>query len=107
MTLSISHLSENKIKEKENDKLTLNISKSFKNIKKKIKKKKLCRICYLEEEESNIENPLIQPCQCSGSLKYIHLNCLLHWLSTKILIKKTFFSGKNYFTVFTINKIEC
>ena len=107
MTLSISHFSENKIKEKENDKLTLNLSKSFKNIKKKIKKKKLCRICYLEEEESNIENPLIQPCQCSGSLKYIHLNCLLHWLSTKILIKKTFFSGKNYFTVFTINKIEC
>ena len=39
MTLSISHFSENKIKEKENDKLTLNISKSFKTIKKKIKKK--------------------------------------------------------------------
>ena len=44
MTLSISHFSENKIKEKENDKLTLNISKSFKSIKKKIKKKKLYRI---------------------------------------------------------------
>ena len=39
MTLSISHFSENKIKEKENDKLTLNISKSFKTIKKNKKRK--------------------------------------------------------------------
>ena len=76
------------------------------NIKPLNKRKKLCRICYLEEE-NKYENPLIQPCSCSGSLKYIHLNCLLHWLSAKILIKKTFFSQNEYFKVFTINKIEC
>ena len=39
---------------------------------------KTCRICYCEDE--TIENPLIQPCACSGSMKYIHLNCLKHWL---------------------------
>ena len=45
-------------------------------------KNKTCRICYSEEE--NIENPLIQPCNCSGSLKYIHLNCLKHWLKNSV-----------------------
>ena len=38
---------------------------------------KACRICYMEEEE--IDNPLVQPCICSGSMKYIHLNCLKKW----------------------------
>ena len=45
------------------------------------KKKLLCRICYGEEEE---KNPLIYPCNCSGSMKYIHFECLRNWLSTKI-----------------------
>ena len=45
---------------------------------------KCCRICYCEEED---ENPLLQPCICSGSMKYIHLNCLKHWLSNSSLIK--------------------
>ena len=95
------------IKNKTNKNQILNLSKQKSiNIKSLNKKKKLCRICYLEEE-NKYENPLIQPCSCSGSLKYIHLNCLLHWLSTKILIKKTFFSKNDYFKVFTINKIEC
>ena len=32
-----------------------------------------CRICF--ETESDI-NPLIYPCKCSGSMKYIHEACL-------------------------------
>ena len=40
-----------------------------------------CRICYLEEETDS--NPLIQPCLCSGSLKYIHLDCLKKWIGTR------------------------
>lgn len=46
---------------------------------------KLCRICYIEEETP--DNPLIQPCICSGSMKYIHLDCLKHWLDTSVYIK--------------------
>ena len=43
---------------------------------------KLCRICYGEEEDPK-ENPIVQPCHCSGSCKYIHLQCLKHWIMTK------------------------
>ena len=48
-------------------------------------KYKICRICYLEDD--TIENPLIQPCICSGSMKFIHLDCLKHWLQTSIFVK--------------------
>ena len=61
---------------------------SFDNSSKKEKesqKYKICRICYLEEEST--DNPLIQPCVCSGSMKYIHLNCLKQWLHTSIFVK--------------------
>ena len=53
------------------------------NLKKNVETSKICRICYCEEEE---ENPLLQPCICSGSMKYIHLNCLKHWLKTSSFI---------------------
>ena len=46
---------------------------------------KVCKICYLEED--SIDNPLVQPCTCSGSMKYIHLKCLKKWLNTSIFIK--------------------
>jgi hypothetical protein len=36
-------------------------------IQRSTKKTKLCKICYGEEEDQ--ENPLVQPCQCSGTLK--------------------------------------
>jgi hypothetical protein len=68
-------------------------------------KKKLCRICYLEEDDSN--NPLIKPCKCTGSLKYIHINCLLHWIKTKNIIKKINFTQSETFTIYLINNIEC
>ena len=58
---------------------------------KKARLPKLCKICYGEEEEDHPENPLVQPCKCSGTLKYIHLNCLKQWINTKSynLIRKT------------------
>ena len=46
------------------------------------KKTKLCRICY--GEDSTIDNPLIYPCICKGSMKYIHYECLKNWLNSKI-----------------------
>ena len=58
------------------------------NLKQKIndnnliddKKENFCRICYGEENQE--DNPLVQPCNCQGSMKYIHLICLKHWLET-------------------------
>ncbi len=39
-----------------------------------------CRFCLLEEDTSTIhKNPLISPCDCKGSLKYVHLDCLTRW----------------------------
>ena len=43
---------------------------------------KICRICY--GDDSTDENPLIYPCICSGSMKYIHYECLKNWLNSKI-----------------------
>lgn len=43
---------------------------------------KSCRICY--EINSSEINPLITPCKCDGSLKYIHYNCLNKWLLARI-----------------------
>ncbi|KAM4744177.1 E3 ubiquitin-protein ligase MARCHF7 isoform 2-T2 [Anableps anableps] len=42
----------------------------------------LCRICQMREESSS--NPLIQPCHCTGSLQYVHQECIKRWLRSKI-----------------------
>ena len=46
------------------------------------KNKPTCRICY--GDNYNDENPLICPCICKGSMKYIHYLCLKSWLNAKI-----------------------
>ena len=74
--------------------------------KNKNKKIKLCRVCYLEESD-NINNPLIKPCKCAGSMKYIHYECLLHWLKTKITDKSSRFYTNDYLSVFCLKLIEC
>lgn len=38
----------------------------------------ICRICHCE---SDPQNPLLTPCYCSGSLKYVHQACLQQWLT--------------------------
>uniref|UniRef100_A0A3Q1GMP5 RING-type E3 ubiquitin transferase n=1 Tax=Acanthochromis polyacanthus TaxID=80966 RepID=A0A3Q1GMP5_9TELE len=42
----------------------------------------LCRICQMGEQSSS--NPLIQPCRCTGSLQYVHQECIKRWLHSKI-----------------------
>jgi len=54
-----------------------------KNNNDNTKNKKICRVCYCGEE-SPAENPLINPCECKGSMKYIHYECLKSWLDAKI-----------------------
>ena len=46
------------------------------------KNKPTCRICYADNNTE--ENPLICPCVCKGSMKYIHYMCLKSWLNSKI-----------------------
>ena len=37
-----------------------------------------CRIC---RGEATQDEPLFYPCKCSGSIKYVHQDCLMEWLS--------------------------
>jgi len=84
--------------------------KKLTNIVKKISKnsetvteqnnKPICRICLSEEYEEN--NPLIHPCNCDGTMKYIHLHCLKLLIQSKI--KKT---ETESCKVFTFKTLEC
>ena len=59
-------LEQNKLKKKEktiSENISLNSDKSSTS-------RPTCRICYLHN--SDIENPLVSPCKCSGSMKFIH-----------------------------------
>ncbi|XP_047307576.1 probable E3 ubiquitin ligase SUD1 [Impatiens glandulifera] len=38
----------------------------------------VCRIC---RNPGDLDNPLRYPCACSGSIKYVHQDCLLQWLN--------------------------
>ncbi|XP_003738207.1 E3 ubiquitin-protein ligase MARCH8 [Galendromus occidentalis] len=41
--------------------------------------KDICRICHCE---GDIQLPLISPCFCAGSLKYVHQACLQQWIKS-------------------------
>ena len=69
----------------------------------KLKNSRICRICYLEEE-SELDDPLVHPCKCSGSLKYIHLKCLKHWIMTKSCQKV---EESDFCNVFLFKEVEC
>ncbi|KAM6397923.1 E3 ubiquitin-protein ligase MARCHF7 isoform 3-T3 [Pluvialis apricaria] len=42
----------------------------------------LCRICQMSSASS--DNLLIEPCKCTGSLRYVHQECMKKWLQSKI-----------------------
>lgn len=46
-----------------------------------------CRICLSNDLDSS--NPLISPCKCSGSMKFIHLLCLRQWLNSRKISRMT------------------
>lgn len=37
-----------------------------------------CRVC---RSESTPDHPLYHPCKCSGSIRFVHEDCLIEWLS--------------------------
>ena len=42
---------------------------------------KSCRICFDTNNSTN--NPLFNVCNCSGSIKYVHYQCLKSWFKSK------------------------
>jgi len=46
-----------------------------------VMKGKCCRICMLEGP--NEDDPLIAPCNCKGSVEYVHLGCLREWIRVR------------------------
>ena len=80
------------------------MKKNQKEIFSKLEKKnKVCRICYIEEENDE-ETQLVQPCICSGSMKYIHLSCLKQWIGTRSCIK---IDSSEDCSIFLIKPVEC
>lgn len=47
----------------------------------------VCRICYSDNVEAT--NPLMSPCSCDGTMKFIHLKCLQQCLRSRINIRTT------------------
>lgn len=59
-----------------------------------------CRICY--RVDSDISNPLISPCKCSGSMSYIHYLCLKKCLDIKMQKKV-----EDNYILYTWKNFEC
>ena len=90
----LNHKSMNENSNKDDSKLILK--------KNTHKVNKLCKICYMEEDDE--ENPLVRPCTCSGSLKYIHLKCLKHWINTRSFDKV---DSSGICNIYIVNPAEC
>jgi len=60
-----------------------------------------CKIClYDKSEEDN--DPLISPCNCTGSVKYVHLKCMQNWVKSKLNMQE----NTNIVTIFWRN-LQC
>lgn len=45
-----------------------------------------CKVCW--DNSSTSANPLLNSCQCDGSVRYIHYECLKYWLKQKMAKKE-------------------
>jgi len=68
----------------------------------RLKEKFTCRICLSdgsideEDEGLNEDNPLISPCNCAGTMKFIHLEWLRGWLNSKRHSRETLYVNSYY-----------
>jgi len=53
----------------------------------------ICRICLMEGQSE--DDPLISPCSCKGSIEYVHLGCLRHWIRGRLNLSDS--TGGSYF----------
>ena len=59
-----------------------------------------CKVCW--DNTSTQENPLLNSCQCDGSVRFIHYECLKYWLKQKMAKKEE----KNLIS-YTWKQFEC
>lgn len=59
-----------------------------------------CRFCWSSTTEDG--NPLISSCQCAGTVRFIHYNCLKNWLDAKKNMK----TNDNFTSIFW-KSFEC
>eukprot|EP01066_Platyproteum_vivax_P015226 Platyproteum_vivax@DN6752_c0_g1_i1.p1 len=62
-----------------------------------------CRICLLDGQGEDKDDPLIDPCACNGSIKWVHLNCLKHWIDGR---RKTDQQGQSAGSLF-FKQLQC
>jgi len=48
---------------------------------------KACRICLCDDEEE--DNPIVQPCKCSGTMRNVHVKCFKKWICKQIMQKQS------------------
>ena len=89
---------QNNLKKEINNINNININNNIDNNNNN--NKKICRICFEDESIS----PLINPCQCKGDIKYIHLSCLQKWIKTKIITRTI---NKDKCIIYSYEKIFC
>jgi len=63
-----------------------------------------CKVCW-SNEQSN-ENPLLNSCECDGSVRFIHFECLKHWLAQKMTRKESN-NDQGKVVSFTWKSFEC
>lgn len=89
---------------KDETKITeIKFMKSSRTVQRTMKEKKessICKVCL--GDESTKENPLIYPCKCSGTMKFIHLDCLKQWFKQKVVSKTM-----DYTSVYSVKILEC
>ena len=49
------------------------------NSSKSSESRDICRICHCERTD---DEPLISPCYCLGTMKYLHQSCLQRWIKS-------------------------
>ena len=49
-------------------------------------------------------NPLINPCECKGTMGLLHIDCMKHWLNTKKTVKEY---NENTCIIYTWKIVSC
>lgn len=96
--INLTKLREKTFYEEMDKKESINLILSQNKIK--ISKNIICRFCLCEDND--LQNPLIAPCKCSGTMKYIHIDCLRNWLKSKVNMKIL-----TYMTAYSFKRLEC
>lgn len=64
-----------------------------------------CKFCWMTE--STIANPLLSACQCDGSMRVIHFDCLKMWIKEKMLRKEADVPGAGRVFTYSWRLFEC